>query len=121
MGPEAHRRAHSLDRVLLRQEVDDRMRGLRIELGTVRAFQAQGRPHESDRGQLESEAHALERDLVLGCEAGRRDSPFYPAAPETPRDKDAIVADEGYRTRSPESAGLDPLQLNMHARGGTGM
>src|SRR5437773_1803638 len=119
MGPEAHRRAHSLDRVLLRQEVDDRMRGLRIELGTVRAFQAQGRPRESDRGQLESEAHALERDLVLGCEAGRRDFPLDPAVPETSRDQDAIGVLEGLRALFLEIDGLDPLQLHMHARGGT--
>src|SRR5204863_8341519 len=102
-----------------RQECDGPTRGLRIELGTVRAFQAQGRPRESDRGQLESEAHAFERDLVLGCEAGRRDLSLDPAVTETSRDQDAIGVLEGFRALFLEIDGLDPLQLHMHPRGGT--
>src|SRR5437773_12522077 len=58
------------------------MRRLRIEFGTVRSFQAQHRPGEADRGQLEPKAHALEGDLVLRGESGRRDFPFDPAVSE---------------------------------------
>src|SRR5439155_645188 len=78
-------------------EVDDRMRGLRIELGTVCPFQAQGRARESDRGQLESQADALEWHLVLRREAGPGDLPLDPAVPEPSRDHDAIGVLEGFR------------------------
>src|SRR2546428_13916562 len=41
VGPEAHRRAHPLHTPLLREQVDDGMWRLRIELGTVCALQAE--------------------------------------------------------------------------------
>jgi len=54
MGPESHRRPHALDRVLLREQVNDGMRGFRIEFRAVRASQAQGLAGEADRRELES-------------------------------------------------------------------
>src|SRR5439155_1407080 len=61
VGPEAHRRAHPLHAPLLREQVDDGMRRLRIELGTVRALQAEVVACETNRRELEPEAHPLER------------------------------------------------------------
>src|SRR5438876_10393269 len=54
MGTESHRRPHALDLVLLREQVNDGMRGFRIEFRAVRAAQAQCLAGEADRRGLES-------------------------------------------------------------------
>src|SRR5207248_9788916 len=96
------------------------MRGLRIELGTVCPFQAQGRAGESDRGQLESEADALEWDLVLRREAGRGDLPLDPAVPEPSRDEDAVGVLEGFRALLLKVDGFDARQRHGDLGGGGG-
>src|SRR2546422_8816409 len=75
MGPESHRRPHALDRMLLREQVDDRVRSLRIEFRAVRAFQPQGLAGAADGRTLEYQAHALEGDSALGREPSRGDLP----------------------------------------------
>src|SRR2546421_687472 len=90
MCPEAHRRPLSLDRMLFWQQVDDRVRGLRIEFGTVRSLQAQHRAGEPYRRELEPKAHALEGDLVLRGESGRGDLPFDSAVSEATGHQNAV-------------------------------
>src|SRR2546428_11278374 len=88
--PEAHRRAHPLDTPLLREQVDDGMWRLRIELRTVRALQAEVVARETNRCELEPEAHPLERDVVLGGVSYRGDLPLDPAIPKAAWHKDSV-------------------------------
>src|SRR5256886_2872461 len=116
MRSESHRRAHSLHGMLLRQQVNDGMRSLRVELGAVRSLQAQDRSGEADRRELEPEAHALERNLVLRGESGRRDLALDPAVSEAARDQDAVRVLEASRPLFLQVDRFDPFQFHVDAR-----
>src|SRR5438132_13040445 len=93
------------------------MRRLRIEFGTVRSFQAQHRPGEADRRELEPKAYALEGDLVLRGESGRGDLSLDPAVSEAAGHQDAVRILEQLGTLLLQVDGFDPVQFHVHPGG----
>src|SRR2546425_7458707 len=115
VGPEAHRRALSLHAPLLREQIDDGMRRLRIELRAVRALQAEVVARETNRRELEAQAHPLEWDVVLGGVSYRGDFPLDPAIPEPAGHEDSVGPLEELRPVLLKVDGLDPLQVHVDA------
>ena len=79
LRPEAHRPAEILDSLLLRQEVDDRERRLRVHLRRVGAVEADDVPRELRHCDMHPEADAEVRDATLARDLAREDLPL-PAA-----------------------------------------
>ena len=73
LGAEAHRPAEILDFLLLRQQIDDGKRCLRIHLGGVRALEPADVSSELGDGDVHPEADAEVRDLALARDLAGRD------------------------------------------------
>ncbi len=90
LGAEAHRAAEILDSLLLRQEVDHRVRRLRIHLGRVRAVQADDVPSELGDRDVHAEADAEIRDPPLARDAACEDLALPPARAKAARHQHAV-------------------------------
>src|SRR5437764_11783658 len=79
---EPHRAAEVLDLLLLRQQVDHRLRRLRIHLSRVRAFEAEHVPRVLGDDDVHAEAEPEIRDAALTRDVARENLPFPAARPE---------------------------------------
>src|SRR5918998_4471124 len=94
VGAEAHRPAEVGDLLLLRQEIDDRMRRLRIELRRVGALQADDVAAELHHRDLHAQTYAQERDPPLARDARGTDLALDPAPAEAAGDEDPVGSSE---------------------------
>src|SRR3990170_3128813 len=87
---QAHGAPLVLDAPLLREQADDGVGGLRIELRGVGFVLAEDVPGELHDHHLQAETEAQVRDAVLARVACGLDLPFEPALSEAPRHDDAV-------------------------------
>ena len=87
---EPHRAAEVLDLLLLRQQVDHRMRRLGIHLGRVRAVEPADVARELGDGDVHAEADAEVRDPALPRDLAGEDLPLPAARAEAARDEHAV-------------------------------
>src|SRR5215207_8802122 len=90
VGPEPHRAAHVGDLLLLGQQVDDRVLGVRVELAGVRAIHADHVAGEVGDRHLHAEADAQVRDALLARDARGGDLALDAALAEAAWDQDAV-------------------------------
>src|SRR5688572_27660461 len=86
---QTHGRALLLHFFLLRQDIDDWMRALGVELRRIRALQSAHVTGKLDGRDLHPQAKPEVRKLVLTGKLGRADLAFDAALAETARHKDA--------------------------------
>ena len=116
VGAEAHRPAHLVDLLLLRQQVDHRERRLGVELGGVGAVHADDVAREVDHGELHPEADTEERDLALARDPRRVDLALDAANAEAAGDQDAVGLLQQLATLLVvERLGVDPEDLDLGA------
>src|SRR5262245_20079406 len=113
--PEPHVPAHALHAFELAQLVDDRVRGLRGELGRVGVLEPQDVAGILDHRALHAEADAEERHAALAREADGLDHPVDATQAEAARDEDAVHGGHLLLHPAPhQPVRLDPVQA--HAR-----
>ena len=88
----AHRAAHVLDIKLLRHEVDNRMRAVRIELGAVGISHTADVTRKLDNSALHSQADTEERQLMLTCILNSLNLALDAAVAEAARYEHAVYA-----------------------------
>ena len=116
VGAEAHGPAHVGDLLLLGQEVDHRVRRLRVHLGRVRALHPDGMPGEFGDGDLHPEADSQVRNLVLAGDLGGPDLALEATAAKAAGDEDAVGLRD--RCRDPRIGHLlriDPIDFDLAA------
>src|SRR2546427_4889921 len=110
---QAHRAALVGDGPLLRQEVDDPVRRLRIDLRGVRAGEAAHVPRVLDHRALHAQADPEVRHAPLARVAHRFDLAEDPAVAEAARHQDAVDAAELDGGAVPlDVLGVDPLHVH---------
>ena len=87
---EAHRAAEVLDLLLLREQVDHRVRRLRVHLRRVRALEPDHVARELGDGDVHAEADAEVRDRALARDAAGEDLALPAARAEAAGDEDAV-------------------------------
>ena len=116
VGAQAHRAAHVADLLLLRQQVDHRVRRLGVELGRVGAVHAGDVAGELGDRDLHAEADAEVGHAVLAREARRADLALDPAHAEAAGDEDAVAVGElALDLVVGEPLGVDPAHLDLAA------
>src|SRR3984893_6879103 len=91
LGAEPHRAAEVFDLLLLGEQVDHRVRRLRIHFRRVRTIEAGDVARELRDGDVHPEADAEVRDPALARNATRRDLALPAARTEAAGDKDAAL------------------------------
>jgi hypothetical protein len=116
VGAQAHGATHVGDLLLLGQKVDDRVRGLRVELRGVRAVHADDVACEVRDRHLHAQADAQERDLLLARDPRRRDLALDPTHAEAARDQDPVRARQpGADFAVVQRLGVHPVDLDPAA------
>ncbi|CDN42609.1 Uncharacterized protein BN871_BO_00110 [Paenibacillus sp. P22] len=87
-----HRAAHILDVLLLGEQIDDRIRRRRVDLGAVGSLHADDVPGIFDDGNLHAETDAEERNALLARITDRRDLAFDSPVPEAAGHQNAVHA-----------------------------
>src|SRR5919201_1095539 len=95
---EPHRAALVGEATLLGQEVDDRMRRVRIELRGIRAGEPAHVPRVLDHRALQTETDAEERHALLAGVSHRLDLAFDAAIPESAGHENAVDVAEVRRS-----------------------
>ena len=90
MGAQPHAGAEVGDLLLLRQDVDHRIRGRRVELAGVCCLQPADVAGEFDHGALQPQADPQERDLLFPGEPDGLDLALDPSDTEPARYQDAV-------------------------------
>ena len=116
VGPEPHRAAHVGDLLLLGQQVDDRVGGVRVELARVRALHPDDVAGEVRDRHLHAEADAQVRDPLLAGDPGGLDLALDPALAEAAGDQDAVgLLDPVADLLVVERLRVDPVDLDAAA------
>ena len=111
---QAHRRTQVRHVLLLREEVDDGMRGGRIEFAGVGAGEPADAPSDLDHGALKAEADPQEGHLVLTRVAGGVHLAFDTPNPEPTGDQDAVHGTQSLLGRvASEVVRRDPMDLDV--------
>ena len=102
--------------LLVGQQIDDRERRVRVELGGVRVREPDDVAGELDGGALHAEADAEERRARLARVAHGGDLALDRARAEAAGDQDPVDAAEALlRLGRAEALGVDPLDLEVGA------
>src|SRR4051794_3847504 len=116
VGAQAHRAAKVANLFLLGQQIDDRERGLRVELGRVGAVHACDVACELCDRDLHAEADAQVWHTVLACVTRRADLALYSTDAEAARHQDAVDRLElRLGSGQIERLDIDPLDLDLAA------
>ena len=122
VGAQAHRAAHVAHLLLLRQEVDHRERGLRIELRGVRTVHARHVAGELGHRDLHPQADAEVGNPVLACIPRRADLALDAADAEPAGDEDPVALSQVVdRLAVREPLRVDPADLDVSAVVGAGV
>ena len=116
LGAEAHRAAEVLDLLLLREQVDHRVRRLGVHLRRVRAVEPDHVARELRDGDVHAEADAEVRDRVLAGDPAGEDLPLPAARAEPAGNQDPVHCLELMeRLLERHALGVDPADPHMAA------
>src|SRR5437868_1665457 len=119
---EPHRAAEVLDLLLLRQQVDHRIRSLRIHLGRVRSFEPDDMAGVLRDGDVHAQADAEVWNAALAGDPAGEDLALPAARAETPGYEHAVdLLELGLRLLERHSLGVDPAHVDRAAVVNTGM
>src|SRR5688500_11610657 len=119
---EAHGAALVGDVALFWEEVDDRVRRERVELGRVRVVGPEGLPRELDDHALHAHAEPERGDPLLASEADRLHLALDAAVAEAARHDDSVEADERLDVAiALELLAVDPAKTRRRALGPRGV
>ena len=113
---EPHRAAEILDLLLLREQVDHRVRRLGIHLGRVGALEPDDVPRELGDGDVHAEADAEVRDPALARDPAGEDLALPAARAEAAGDEDAVdLLEQLGRLLVGHVLGVDPVDAHLRA------
>ena len=113
IGAESHRASFVRHALLVRHEMDHRMRRRRVELGAVGAGQTSHMPGEFDHRALHAQAEAQKRKPALPRVANGFDLAFDAPYAESTGNQDAVgVAEQLFRAGAGYLLGFDPANLD---------
>ena len=113
---EPHRAAEILDLLLLREQVDHRVRRLGVHLGRVGAVEAGDVARELGDGDVHAEADAEVRDPALARDLAGEDLPLPAARAEAARHEHAVdLLEQLGRLLVGHVLGVDPLDADPRA------
>lgn len=113
VGAQPQGAANVFNAVLLGHQVDDRVRGVRIQLDAVGVGEAQHIAGEFHDGQLQAEAQAKERDAVLAGVADCVNLAVDAAVAETAGNQNAAdIAEDFIDILRSDLLGVDPFDMD---------